>query len=180
MGDLLPGTTTQALDTLCSHHAQIASLLKALDHISEVDTRAAMVCELFVELRVHSVLEQQVFYPAIAGLLPKEQVQRYGKEFYLLLALMLELEQTDETGEQFSRNLAIIADRFAQHVDEHERSLFRDLEEQRGLDFSALGKRLDVRKQELLEKMRARMQPRHHTHTNGFSGSPSTRQIRCA
>lgn len=181
MGDLLPSTTRQALDTLCSHHAQIASLLKALEHINEAGTRADLVSELFVELRVHSILEQQVLYPAVSARLAKEQVQRYGKEFYLLLSLMLELEQTDEADEQFGRNLAVIADRFAQHVEEHERSLFRDLEQERAVDFSALGKRLDLRKQELLEKMRSRMQPRHHQHDgSGFSGSPAVRHIRCA
>jgi len=180
MGDLLSGTTTQALDTLCSHHAQIASLLTALDHVGEADARADLVCELFVHLRVHLVLEQQVLYPAVADLVPKDQVQRYGKEFYLLLSLMLELEQTDETDDQFSRNLAIIADRFAQHVEEHERSLFRLLENERGIDFSALGKRLEVRKQELLEKMRARMQPRNHHGTGGFSGSLPAKHTRCA
>jgi len=159
------------------------SLLKTLDHVCEGEMRAELVYELFVELRVHSVLEQQVFYPALSPLLSHDQIERYGKEQYLILALMLELEQTDEGNDQFACNLAIIADRFSEHIEEHERSLFRNLEKERSaIDFSALGKRLDLRKQELLEKMRSRMKPRSGSgHRGGsFVAQAPTKHIRCA
>ncbi|MGH9550020.1 MAG: hypothetical protein ACRD3W_11625, partial [Terriglobales bacterium] len=93
--------TNQSFDVLYDHHAQIGAILHALTAGDE--PYEPLVYDLFVELRVHSILEQQLFFPAIAALIRKEQIRSCGTDFYLMLALMLELEQIEPGNEQFKR-----------------------------------------------------------------------------
>lgn len=177
MENVLPAHS-RVLMTLSHHHEQILSLLGAIRRGGP--GRDALVRELFIELRVHSILEQQLMFPYLGSCISREQVKTTGKDFYVMLALMLELEQVRSGTEAFENALAIIAKRFEQHAAEQDAGLFRELENQRhSIDFFDLDERIKCRKQDLCEKMRSRMTPKVADET-GFAGVQVARHIRCA
>jgi hypothetical protein len=122
------------------------------------DARTSLLSELFVELRVHSVLEQQVFYPAVASVLSKDTERDAEKELYTILAMMLELEREPGDSERFEQDLAAIADRFAHHVHEQERCVFDEVQAHFSApELSSLGSRLQRRKTDVHQSVRAGM-----------------------
>lgn len=177
MENVVP-TANRVLSTLSRHHEQINSLFAAIK--PGASCRDALVRELFVELRVHSILEQQLLFPQLASIISREQVKASAKDFYLILALMLELEQVRSGTEQFEYALKMIAETFEKHAHQQETVLFKQLaEHQNQFDFGALDRRLEYRKSELCEKMRSRMTPKVFDET-GFAGVQVARHSRCA
>lgn len=172
-------SSSEALPTLSQHHERIQDILTALVQSSD-DDRDQLVYELFVELRVHSILEQQLFFPAISSLISREQITRCGSDFYVMLALMLELEQIEPEHELFDKNLRTIAERFAKHVKDLETTIVPEIVQANVLDLEALSERLAERRKELQEKMRTRMKPRRRDEQPGFVPPVITKYIRCA
>jgi len=140
--------TAPALSTLRAHHTQILAMMADLGSPSQ--NREALVRELFVELRVHSILEQQLLFPAVSRSLSHDRTKAAGIEFYPMLALMLELEQMNFTGAQFEQTLADIEQRFVGHVTSQHCHLFPELSSSpAGVDLAALDHRIEERKIEL-------------------------------
>jgi hypothetical protein len=142
------------LDTLTRQHKQILSLLQCL---KERPDARELVHELFVELRVHSILEQQLLFPAISKIVDRDLLKETGKGFYVMLALMLECEQMiKQSNVQFAISLSQVAKHFTDHAERQENSLFPQLEEFAGtVDFCGLEKRLRLRREELLNMAHA-------------------------
>jgi hypothetical protein len=147
----MPGS---ALDPLRLHHTQIANLLESLNAADGV--RGNLLRDLFVELRVLSILEQQVFYPAVASVLGKDLRRHAEKELYAILAMMLQLEREQTDEDRFREDLATVCDRFKHHVHEQEGDVFGEVQaHSRELDLSALSYRLQSRKSDVRASMRA-------------------------
>lgn len=128
---------------------------------SEVLERSALVHELFVQLRVHWILEQQLLFPQVLPVIGRERVCCFGQDFFVMLALMLELEQLDSGGGDFERVLESILLRFRKHVFEQESSLFPELHGRLSeLELTGIDCRFNARREELCEKMRCRTELR--------------------
>jgi hypothetical protein len=174
----MPGPN-QTFDLLKTHHAQIVSLLGSLHRGG--GSREDLIYELFVELRVHSVLEQQLFYPAVSTILSKDKPVSAQRELHMILALMLELEREETDSEQFQQDLAMIAEGFNHHVHEQEGVLFAEVAaHSNAVDFGALATRLETSKADVWQSMRARMKPHNASSQGEFAGSPLSKQTRCA
>jgi hypothetical protein len=170
-------SANQALDILRRHHAQISSLLDAL-HCGGIPSKD-MVHELFIELRIHSILEQQLFYPAVSRLVTKNCWQSIEKEFYPILTLMLEVERVEAESLQFRDDVSAISERFAHHIHEQECDLFAQLDEGKAeADFVTLARRLEKCKADRRESMLAL--PGQTTRRSIGGGSFGIEHARCA
>jgi hypothetical protein len=150
--------TRPALSALNRHHDQILAMTAGLR--LQCQDREARVRELFVELRVHSILEQQLLFPALAKFMGPEKIRAAGTEFYPMLALMLELEQMNMSGSQFQQTLADIERYFIDHVRNQSEHLFPELcLPGVNLDLVALDQRIEERMRELDSAMRQDMPP---------------------
>lgn len=124
MIDIVPGSE-HAVGILRADHGHIKNLLSRLQMVDK--TEQNVLSDLFLDLRIHSVLEQQLFYPSVSKLLGREKLAESGKDFYIMLALMLELESFIRTKEPLTKTLQDLSDRFQQHVNKDE-GLFHQLD----------------------------------------------------
>lgn len=126
MIDIVPGSE-HAVGILRADHGHIKNLLSRLQIVDRTE-QENVLSDLFLDLRIHSVLEQQLFYPSVSKLLGREKIAESGKDFYVMLALMLELESFIRTKEPLTRTLQDLSDRFQQHVNKDE-GLFHQLDD---------------------------------------------------
>ena len=103
---------SNSLESLNLHHRQIQTLLTA--KFEQSRTVCELVHELFVQLRVHSILEQQLLFSGILPIIGRDRVRAFCQDFFVMLANMLELEQLDSNNSEFESILKTIGDRFRQ------------------------------------------------------------------
>jgi hypothetical protein len=152
--DILSNSET-ALSSLSCHHLVIENLLNRIN--SHEGDRSLLVKELFVQLRVHSILEQQFLFPDISTIVGKDVLKSAGKEFYEMLALMLELEQVNVESPVFDQALLVLGERFDKHARD-QRRLFTELEHKKDAQqLAALDRVMDANKRELCDTMRLKM-----------------------
>ncbi len=111
---------------LRADHGQIKELLSRLE-LADKAEQDRVLADLFLDLRILSVLEQKFFYPSLSPLVDEKQILELGKELYFMLTLMLELESTYASQEPLQSTLSLLRDCFEQHVSKDE-SLFKQIE----------------------------------------------------
>ncbi|MBI2811580.1 MAG: hypothetical protein HYX67_12250 [Candidatus Melainabacteria bacterium] len=111
---------------LRADHGHIKELLSRLKTADKAE-QDRVLADLFLDLRILSVLEQQFFYPSLSPIVDEKQILELGKELYFMLTLMLELESTYASEEPLQSTLSVLCECFEQHVDKDE-SLFKQME----------------------------------------------------
>jgi hemerythrin superfamily protein len=141
-----------AIDMLEEQHRHVEQLFHEFGATDDPATRQRIVGELVSSLRVHSEIEEQIFYPAVLEKLPEmgEEI-REDLEEHLVVARQLEdLEQADPGDERYASKVEVTAEIVTHHVEEEEGDLFPELRD--ALDeslFLELGQRMDVLSRQL-------------------------------
>ncbi|MBS1953012.1 MAG: hypothetical protein JST89_02440 [Cyanobacteria bacterium SZAS-4] len=125
MGENAQGDA-HVVDMLRADHGQIRELLSRLEMADKAE-QDRVLADLFLDLRIFSVLEQQFFYPSLSPIVDEKQILELGKELYFMLTLMLELESTYASEEPLQTTLAQLRVCFDQHVTKDE-GLFKQME----------------------------------------------------
>lgn len=111
---------------LRADHGQIKELLSRLEMADKAE-QDHVLADLFLDLRILSVLERQFFYPSLSPIIDEKQILELSKELYFMLTLMLELESTYASEAPLQSTLAQLRDCFEQHVNKDE-GLFKQVE----------------------------------------------------
>ena len=139
---------------LRADHGHIKELLSRLETADKAE-QDRVLADLFLDLRILSVLEQQFFYPSLSPILDQKHTLELGKELYFMLTLMLELESTYASEEPLQSTLTLLCECFEQHVSKDE-SLFKQIEKWT-LDWrsllSNLADKMEIRRVELKQKL---------------------------
>ena len=184
MDDIAPGSE-HAIGMLRADHGHIKELLSRLEKVDTVE-QDRVLADLFLDLRIHSIIEQQVFYPSLseivdANIVDARQLAESGKDFYFMLALMLELESTYASSEPLASTLTLLAEQFEQHVNKDE-SLFNQIDKW-ALDWRAqlnnVAEKMENYRIELKQKLSRNFSQRD-TKENRFSRPFVVRHPRCA
>lgn len=143
-----------AIDMLRADHDQIKELLSRLE-MAEKAEQDHVLADLFLDLRILSVLEQQFFYPSLSSIVDEKQILELGKELYFMLTLMLELESTYASEEPLQSTLAQLRICFEQHVNRDE-NLFNQMERwavECRSQLSSVADKMDAYRIELKQKL---------------------------
>ncbi len=149
MGDDAQGDA-HVIDMLRADHGHIKELLSRLKTAEKAE-QDRVLADLFLDLRILSILEKQFFYPSLAQIVDAKQILELGKELYFMLTLMLELESTYASQEPLESTLSVLSQCFEQHVDKDE-SLFKQMEKW-AVDWhsllSSVADKMEIRRGEL-------------------------------
>lgn len=147
-----------AIQLLKEDHKKVRKLLAELEKTTPrgVKTRVALLEKIGTELRVHSKIEEEIFYPAFKAAGQKgdddkmyfEAQEEHRAAGELVLP---DLEKTDPASEQFGGRAKVLKEMIEHHAGEEEKEMFpraRALLSAAELD--ELGARMELRKRELL------------------------------
>jgi hemerythrin superfamily protein len=156
---------TDAIDMLKKDHGKVTQLFKQFESAQGGD-KQSIVSQIFHELEVHTVLEEELFYPAVRDQIdPKELAAEEGEdegdeeagddliaisyeEHQAVKDLIQELKKMDPQSDQFKERFEELRDDVTDHVSEEEEVIFPLA--QLKLNVEELGSLMQKRKQEFL------------------------------
>src|SRR6187200_3201631 len=140
-----------AITLLKTDHDKVKRLLTELESTTErgVKTRTELFATIKVELTLHEIVEEEIFYPELKAH-PKAQdiVLEAYEEHHVVDLLMGELEALDVADESWGAKAIVMKENIEHHIEEEEGEMFKqarrvfDAEE-----LDDLGKRMAARKE---------------------------------
>jgi hypothetical protein len=150
------GQDAEAL--LKADHRAVEALFEKYEGETSATRKAEIAEEICTQLIVHSTIEEEIFYPACReknidhDMLDEAQVEHDGVK---VLVAELKSEEPDE--EFYDAKVAVLSEYVKHHVGEEEKpsdGIFAKAKSA-SIDMSALGQRLQARKEQLMAKAEA-------------------------
>ena len=152
-----------AITLLKDDHQKVRKLLKELDDTTNraQKTRTDLLATIALEIRVHSAIEEEIFYPAFKSAGEKSDD---GKMYFEALEehraagdlVLPDLLDTDVTSDKFSGRAKVLKELIEHHATEEEDEMFPRARELLSKDqLVELGDRMLQRKTELMATIQA-------------------------
>jgi len=144
-----------AIALLKADHRKVEDLFEQFEKAHDKDRKEKLVKQICTELSIHTMIEEEIFYPACAGriedddLLDESYVEHDGAK-----VLVSELAMGNPDNEFYDAKVKVLSEMIKHHVKEEEKrseGLFAEAKDA-GLDIDALGERMMHRKRELMEE----------------------------
>ena len=144
-----------ALDLLKEDHDKVKKAFKEFEKLDREDGEAMqqlvqMVCE---ELKVHTALEEEIFYPAVREAIDDEDIMNEAQVEHETAKMLIEqLENMGPDDPNFHATFTVLGEYVKHHVKEEEDEMFPEAKKT-DLDLEELAERMKERKTELMGEM---------------------------
>jgi len=152
-----------AIKLLTQDHRTVRELLTQLEATTTraVKKRADLLSEIAVQLKAHTTIEEELFYPAFRAAGDKsddammyfEALEEHRAAGDLVLP---DLQGTPTDSEKFSGRAKVLKELVEHHADEEEKEMFKRAKKLMDTaELKTLGEQMETRKAELLKQFRA-------------------------
>ena len=151
--------TQDAISLLKADHKKVKGLLEELEKTTErgAKKRTKLLNQIETELRVHTNIEETIFYPAfLAAVKKKEDREMYFEaleEHHVVKGVLPDIQATDPGSERFGAKAKVLKELVTHHAKEEEKEMFPEakkvLDQEQLIE---LGARMAAKKKELLKK----------------------------
>ena len=144
-------TTIDAIDMLKQDHDKVDKAFKDFEKMDRQDAEACRrlietVCD---ELKVHTTLEEEVFYPAVREAIEDEDLMNEAAvEHETAKMLIDQLENMGTDDPNYYATFTVLGEYVRHHIKEEQGEMFPAAKKAK-LDLVALGERMRTRKEEL-------------------------------
>ncbi len=160
-----------AIALLKADHRKVEELFEKFEAAKGKAQKEQLAKQICTELTVHTIIEEEIFYPACKGkteedLLAESYVEHDGAK-----VLIAEIEAGGADEEFYAAKVKVLSEEIEHHVGEEEKpaeGLFAQARKA-GLDMNALGVQMAARKEDLLAQIKAGGLPAPETRT--FKGA---------
>jgi hemerythrin-like domain-containing protein len=148
-------TRSDAISLLKKDHATVKQLLNRMEKTTEKASarREQLLKEIENEIKIHTRIEEELFYPAFKEAARKADVHLYWEaleEHHVVDMVMSEAKGTDVESEEFGAKAKVIKDLIEHHAEEEETQMFPKARRiMSATELRDLGNRLQERKKEL-------------------------------
>jgi len=153
----VPKTKTQdAIEMLKADHAKVEKAFKEFEKMDRSDTETCReavrsVCE---DLKVHTTLEEEIFYPAVREAIEDEDLLNEAAVEHETAKMLIEqLENMEPDDPNYFATFTVLGEYVMHHVKEEEGEMFPQAKKAKDLDLEELGERMRGRKEELTAEM---------------------------
>ena len=144
-----------AIALLKLDHQTVRQLLKKLESAEEGDERLELFSEVENELKVHTQIEEEIFYPSFHQSAKGEEEEHLYyeavEEHHVVDMVLPQIRDTDENSDEFAAKAKVLKDLVEHHAEEEETQMFpkaRKLMD--ASELKALGQQLEQRRMELM------------------------------
>ncbi len=144
--------TLTAIDLLKEDHDKVKKAFKEFEKMdrSDVESVRKVVRSVCDDLRIHTLLEEEIFYPAVREAIDDEDTMNEAAvEHDTAKMLIDQLEAMDAADPNYHATFTVLGEYVLHHVKEEEGEMFPQAKKAEGLDLAALGERIRARKEEL-------------------------------
>jgi hypothetical protein len=159
-----------AIALLKADHRKVEDLFAKFEAAHDSAKKRQLAKQICTELTVHTMIEEEIFYPACKGKIEDDMESEAYVEHDGAKVLIAEIEAGNPDDEFYDAKVKVLSEQIKHHVHEEEKRSEGMFAQARaaGLDMDALGARLLARKQKLVAQFEASGLPSPETRT--FTG----------
>jgi len=149
--------SSDAISLLKADHREVEGWFEQFEKARSADRKRELADRICTALKVHTTIEEEVFYPAFLEATQDEEIHHEAEvEHDGAKALIGTIEASGPDDEYFDARVKVLAEMIKHHVNEEEQrgGMFAEAR-QSDMDLDALGEQMKSRRSELLEGMRS-------------------------
>lgn len=147
------GKTKDAIALLIEDHRRVQKAFKEFEKLEDEEEKTALVEEACTDLKIHAMLEEEIFYPAAREVLDEaDLVNEAEVEHASVKDLIEQLEDYDGADEMADAKFKVLGEYVNHHIKEEQDELFPKVKKAK-LDVKRLADQLILRKRELRREM---------------------------
>jgi hemerythrin superfamily protein len=142
-----------AIQFLTQDHREVEELFDKFEKASGSSAKEQLARQICTELKVHSMLEEEIFYPALRGKIDNDDLDEAYVEHDGAKMLINEIEAGSPEEDFYEAKVKVLQEQIEHHVKEEERQQDNIFSQARktDVDLQALGEQMAARKAELME-----------------------------
>jgi hemerythrin superfamily protein len=146
------GAPGDAISLLKADHREVKGWFDDYEDAEDDAEKAALSANICAALKVHTQIEEEIFYPAARAatgdndLLDEAKVEHAGAK-----DLIAQIEAMNVGDDLYDAKVKVLGEQIKHHVEEEETELFPEALEAK-MDLKALGEQLAARKMELMKQ----------------------------
>jgi len=159
-----------AIAMLKADHRKVEELFESFEKARDNARKQKLATQICTELAVHTVIEEEIFYPACKEAADEDLLEESYVEHDGAKVLVAEIAEGSPDDEFFDAKVTVLSEMIKHHVKEEERAgegLFAQARAAK-LDLAALGAQMATRKEELLAEIKVSGLPT--LQTRSFTG----------
>ena len=137
----------KATDLLKKQHKNVKALFKKIDETEDGRRRRQLMDEIANELKVHTQIEEEIFYPAVREIgtsKVEDLVDESFEEHHVVDLVLAELPKVDPEDERFTAKMTVLSELVEHHVEEEEDEMFPMAEKKLGKErLQELGEQME-------------------------------------
>jgi hypothetical protein len=139
------------LQLLAGDHRKVEELFAQFEKARGASAKERLVRQICAELKIHSTIEEEIYYPAIRGKVEEDALDEAYVEHDSAKLLINELEAAEPDEDFYDAKVKVLQELIEHHVKEEEKERDNLFQQTRAadIDLEALGERLAARKAEL-------------------------------
>ncbi len=142
-----PAEFTDAIALLKADHRKVEGLFEDFEKARGAERKQALAHQICNELKIHTTIEEEIFYPALEGKIDEDMLEEAFVEHDGAKLLVNEIEAASADEDFYNAKVKVLSEEIEHHVKE---------EEEPGKGMFAQARKADVDLVELGEKMLAR------------------------
>ncbi len=139
----------KATDFLKRQHRDVMRLFKEVEKTEDRRNRKRLMDEIASHLKVHTTIEEEIFYPAVQGIgtgKAEEMMLEAVEEHHVVDLVLAELPKVDPAAESFEAKMTVLRELVQHHVQEEQDEVFPMAERKLGKErIAELGTQLEER-----------------------------------
>ena len=156
-----------AIALLKEDHRKVEELFEQFEKAKGEGRKEKLALEICKELTIHTIIEEEIFYPSIEGKVDEDLLKESFVEHDAAKGLIAEIEAGGPSDEYYDAKVKVLKEEIEHHVEEEEKpkeGLFAQTREA-DVDLKELGERLAARKEALQAEIKATGLPAPETTT---------------
>jgi hypothetical protein len=142
---------TDAIMLLKHDHREVEDLFEEFENASGKDEKEKIAQQICTELKIHTMIEEEIFYPAFRGKIEDDMLDEAIVEHDGAKVLINDIEAGGPDEEFYEAKVKVLSEQIEHHVEEEEKGkegMFAQCRET-DVDLKELRDRMMTRKQEL-------------------------------
>jgi len=141
---------THAISIILKDHDKVKDLFDRFEKAGSPSERDKIIAAAITELKIHAVIEEEIFYPTVRAHVGKDLMNEADEEHHVARVLIAELDATGRQNDHRHAKFKVLAESVRHHIKEEEKGVLPKAKELK-IDFEALGRQLLDRKEKLKE-----------------------------
>ena len=146
-----------AIALLKADHRKVEELFEQFEKARGDGRKRKLALEICKELTIHTILEEEIFYPACEGKVEEDLLKESVVEHDAAKVMIAEIEAGEPSDDFYDAKVKVLQEEIEHHVQEEEqrgKGMFAQARDS-DMDLGALGEQMAARKEQLMAEIDA-------------------------